>query len=351
MMTQYRFLVLHDKSLIRRVVAKALASLPNVSVASSSVRSNMLAYLLDHYKPNYILRPKAPLTPHETAIFSSLNPKQILSAIPFDEELITEKMALDFVQTIMKQVGLKPAEPVKKTADHKPSIRLTPSENLPADPKSQNASAATSARIETPFKATQKPVVSKPFTKIIFCGASTGGTEALKAFLLDFPEDAPPILITQHMPQGFTQSFAERLNRVCKITVVEATDRELIRSGCAYVAPGHSHLYIERNGSSLYTRLSQEPPVNRHRPSVEVLFLSAASVVGKNAVGVMFTGMGKDGALAMLKMREAGAYNIAQDEATSVVYGMPKEAAFVGAVHEILPLPQIAKRVIELISS
>jgi two-component system chemotaxis response regulator CheB len=153
------------------------------------------------------------------------------------------------------------------------------------------------------------------------------------------------------MPEGFTHSFAERLNRACKISVVEAVDKAPIVPGRAYIAPGHSHLYIERINGTLYTRLSQEPPVNRHRPSVEVLFLSAAKVVEKNAVGVMFTGMGKDGALAMLKMREAGAYNIAQDKATSVVYGMPREAAFVGAVQEILPLPEMSSRVLALVGA
>ena len=182
--------------------------------------------------------------------------------------------------------------------------------------------------------------------KIIIVGASTGGTEAIKEFLIRLPPDSPGILITQHMPEAFTKSFAQRLNSLSKITVKEAQHNERVLPGHAYIAPGHSHLLLKRSGANYMTELSQGPLVNRHRPSVDVLFRSAANYAGKNAIGVILTGMGKDGALGMMEMKQAGAYNFAQDEASCVVYGMPKEAVAVGGVDEIIPLQDMARKVL-----
>lgn len=183
--------------------------------------------------------------------------------------------------------------------------------------------------------------------KLVFIGASTGGTEAIKEVLVPLPPDAPAILVTQHMPPGFTRSFAERLDGLCRIRVKEAEDGERVLPGHAYIAPGDRHLLVRRSGANYLTQLSDAPPVNRHRPSVEVLFRSAAQQAGANAIGIMLTGMGKDGAAAMLEMKRAGAWNIAQDEATCVVFGMPKEAIATGAVDEVLPIGAIGQRVIE----
>lgn len=182
--------------------------------------------------------------------------------------------------------------------------------------------------------------------KLIIIGASTGGTEAIKDVLVHLPPDCPGILITQHMPEGFTRSFAERLDRLCKIRVTEAEGGERVLPGHAYIAPGHSHLLLKRSGANYVTELSQADPVNRHRPSVDVLFQSAAQCAGKNAVGVILTGMGKDGAAGMLDMHHAGAYNLAQDETSCVVFGMPKEAITLGAIDEIVPLQDMARRVL-----
>jgi len=181
--------------------------------------------------------------------------------------------------------------------------------------------------------------------KIIFLGASTGGTEAIKEFLLGIPENCPPILIVQHMPETFTASFARRLDGLCAPRVVEAQGNEKIEAGTVYIAPGHSHLRIRRSGGALVTELSAAEPVNRHRPSVDVLFDSAAEVVGRQAIGVILTGMGKDGALGMQRMRRAGARTFGQDEASCVVYGMPREAFLIGAVEEQWPLEEIARKV------
>jgi len=187
--------------------------------------------------------------------------------------------------------------------------------------------------------------------KLIIIGASTGGTEAIKEFLLQMPSDCPGILITQHMPEGFTRSFAKRLDSLCKITVQEAQGGERVLPGHAFIAPGHSHLLLARSGANYVTQLDQGPPVNRHRPSVDVLFESVAHCAGKNAVGVILTGMGKDGAAGMLSMKNAGAYNFAQDEASCVVFGMPREAIAVGATHEVGPLQALPGMVLGYIAA
>ena len=178
--------------------------------------------------------------------------------------------------------------------------------------------------------------------KVILIGASTGGTEAIKDFLIQLPMDCPGILIVQHLPEGFTHSFAQRMDHLCKIKVSEATDDEQVLSGHAYIAPGHSHLLLVRRGGNYFCKLDQGPAVNRHRPSVDVLFSSAAQHAGAYAIGVILTGMGKDGAAGMLKMRESGSFNIAQDEASCIVFGMPRSALLVGAVHQMAALDQLA---------
>ncbi len=187
--------------------------------------------------------------------------------------------------------------------------------------------------------------------KLIIVGASTGGTEAIKEFLIRMPPDSPGILVTQHMPEGFTKSFANRLNSLCKISVVEAQGEERVLPGHAFIAPGHSHLLLKRSGANYMTELNQGELVSRHRPSVDVLFRSAANCAGKNAIGVILTGMGKDGAAGMLEMHKAGAYNFAQDEASCVVFGMPKEAIAAGGVNEVVSLKDMARSVLSKIAS
>jgi two-component system chemotaxis response regulator CheB len=183
--------------------------------------------------------------------------------------------------------------------------------------------------------------------KILFIGASTGGTEATRELLVELPADSPAVMITQHMPAGFTKSYAARLDSLCRIRVAEARDGERVLPGHAYIAPGGFHLSVERSGANYISRVSDGDPVNRHIPSVEVLFDSAAKVVGRNALAVMLTGMGADGARAMKSMRDAGSFNIVQDEASCVVFGMPREAIAQGAANEVLPLPRIAPRLLE----
>lgn len=196
----------------------------------------------------------------------------------------------------------------------------------------------------SPLSLLKNPLISSE--KLLIIGASTGGTEAIKTFLLQMPSDCPGILITQHMPAGFTKSFADRLNSLCKISVKEAIDGERVIPGHAYIAPGDQHLLLAKSGANYITKLSNAEPVNRHKPSVDVLFDSAAMHAGKNAVGVILTGMGKDGSLGMRNMKNAGAYNFSQDEASCVVFGMPKEAIAQGGVHEIASIQQLPSMVL-----
>ncbi len=213
-------------------------------------------------------------------------------------------------------------------------------------PRTLPAAGAAGAQ---PLAPLRNPLTSSE--KLIIIGASTGGTEAIKDFLIQLPPDSPGILITQHMPEGFTRSFANRLDKLCRISVKESEGNERVLPGHAYLAPGHSHLMLVRSGANYMTKLDQGPPVNRHRPSVDVLFHSAAVNAGKNAVGVILTGMGRDGAAGMLEMKKAGAYNLAQDEASCVVFGMPKEAIAMGGTHEVAPLHELPGRVMEFFAS
>ena len=187
--------------------------------------------------------------------------------------------------------------------------------------------------------------------KLIIIGASTGGTEAIRKVLQPLPPDSPGIMIAQHMPAGFTQSFAERLNSLCRIAVSEAKHGERILPGHAYIAPGGFHLSLTRSGANYVAQVDLEPPVNRHRPSVDVLFDSAAKHAGKNAIGVILTGMGRDGAEGLLRMRQAGAHTLAQDEASCVVFGMPREAIALGGVNEVVPLQEMGQRVLAHLKS
>jgi two-component system, chemotaxis family, protein-glutamate methylesterase/glutaminase len=207
----------------------------------------------------------------------------------------------------------------------------------------RHAASSAPAYVPQPLAGSFLPTTEK----LVFVGSSTGGTEALKELLTRLPASMPGMLITQHMPESFTHSFAQRLNGLSAMTVKEAVNNERVLPGHAYIAPGHSHLLIRKSGAYYYTELSRAEPVNRHRPSVDVLFNSAAEVAGPNAVGVIMTGMGKDGAQGMLAMRQARAYTIAQDEASCVVFGMPKAAIDIGAAMEIAALKDIAGRVLE----
>jgi two-component system, chemotaxis family, protein-glutamate methylesterase/glutaminase len=220
--------------------------------------------------------------------------------------------------------------------------------------------AAASARLRAPTTTTASASADAILAKrdplrqlrtterIIAIGASTGGTEAIKEVLIRLPPDTPGIVITQHIPKLFSGAFARRMDACCQVSVCEAEDGQQILRGHAYVAPGDMHLLLVRDGARYVCRLDEGPPVNRHKPSVDVLFRSVAQQAGRNAIGVILTGMGKDGALGLKEMRDAGARTVAQDEATSIVWGMPGEAVAVGGAADVLPLGDIWSRVLQL---
>lgn len=221
-------------------------------------------------------------------------------------------------------------------------IRTAAAARVRPRPAVRPAAPAAAPPLRSPLLSTEK---------LIIIGASTGGTEAVREVLQQLPADSPGILIAQHMPAGFTQSFAQRLDSRCRIAVSEAHDGQRILPGHAYIAPGGFHLQLGRSGANYVARVDQGPPVNRHRPSVDVLFDSAAQHAGKNAIGVILTGMGRDGAEGLLRLRLAGAHTLAQDEASSVVYGMPREAHALGAACEVVPLSEVAARVLAQLRS
>ncbi|MFN8548715.1 MAG: chemotaxis response regulator protein-glutamate methylesterase [Candidatus Eisenbacteria bacterium] len=217
--------------------------------------------------------------------------------------------------------------------------------------------AAAHAHVNRPARRATSPTPSvatsamlRSTEVVIALGASTGGTEALREVLAALPANAPGILVVQHMPERFTTSFAERLDSLCRVRVREAADGDRVLPGHVLLAPGNWQMELTRSGATYQVSVQQTPPVNRHRPSVDVLFDSCARFAGSNAVGALLTGMGADGARGLLAMRRAGARTLAQDEATSVVFGMPKEAIQLGAAEEVLPLPSIAEAILRLAS-
>jgi two-component system chemotaxis response regulator CheB len=242
--------------------------------------------------------------------------------------------AIDFVTKPKMSISDGMREYTDIIAD---KIRAASQARIASLPRQSASASAAPAPLRNPLISSEK---------LLIIGASTGGTEAIKSFLLQMPSDCPGILITQHMPAGFTKSFANRLDSLCQISVKEAAGGERILPGHAYIAPGDKHLLLARSGANYVTELSDAPPVNRHKPSVDVLFDSAATYAGKNVIGVILTGMGKDGAAGMAQMKQAGAYNYAQNEESCVVYGMPKEAVAHGGVDEIAHLNDLPKLVL-----
>jgi two-component system, chemotaxis family, protein-glutamate methylesterase/glutaminase len=212
----------------------------------------------------------------------------------------------------------------------------------------QRALQAAQRRTASPVIAPQR-ALTQSTNKIIAIGASTGGTEAIKAVLTQLPPNMPGILIVQHMPANFTTSFAKRLDSLCQIRVKEAEDGDSVIPGTALLAPGNFHMVMRRSGARYYVNIKTGPLVCHQRPAADVLFNSVATYGGRNAVGVILTGMGKDGAQGLLKMKEAGARTIAQDERSCVVFGMPKEAIKLGAVDEVVPLEKISQAVIDML--
>ncbi len=351
-MKKITVLVVDDSALIRKLLTEIINSQPDMEVigtaadplaAREMIRENNPDVLtLDIEMPKMdgldFLEKLMRLRPMPVVMVSTLTEKG--SDVTFRS---LELGAVDFVSKpkIDIAAGLK-----EYSNEITNKIRIAKSARLRRLPSVQTTQSISADAV---LPAISNRIASTE--KLIIVGASTGGTEAIKEFLIRMPPDSPGILVTQHMPEGFTKSFANRLNNLCKISVVEAEGGERVLPGHAFIAPGHSHLLLRRNGANYMTELNQGELVSRHRPSVDVLFRSAANYAGKNALGVILTGMGKDGAAGMLEMHNAGAYNFAQDEASCVVFGMPKEAIAAGGVDEVVSIKDMAKCVLSKVSS
>jgi len=342
-----KVLIVDDSALIRSVMSEIVNSQPDMEVVATAPDPLVARELIKRHNPD-VLTLDVEMPKMDGLDFLEklmrLRPMPVLMVSSLTErgsEITMRALELGAVDFVTKpkisiQTGMR--EYTELIAD-----------KIRAASRARIKRAVPGAAPAPQLSALRSPLISSE--KLIIIGASTGGTEAIREFLMQMPSDCPGILIAQHMPEGFTSSFAKRLDSLCKISVTESQGNERVLPGHAYIAPGHSHLLLTRSGANYMTRIEQSPPVNRHRPSVDVLFRSAAEAAGKNAVGVILTGMGKDGAAGMLDMRNAGAHNFAQDEASCVVFGMPREAIALGAAHEVGSLQALPRMVLEHLAS
>lgn len=339
-----KVLVIDDSAVMRKLLTELINAAPDLEVVAAAPDAHVARDMIKTFNPD-VLTLDVQMPKMDGLEFLErlmrLRPTRVVMVSAFTaagSETTLRALELGAVDFIGKPRADNPAAMTEYAEELAEKIRGAAVARLRRTPEL----SAESVRMAPPAVG----VRSVASDNIIFVGASTGGTEAIKDFLLGFPADCPPTLIVQHMPENFTASFAKRLDSLCAPRVIEAQGGERVEPGTVYIAPGHSHLQLRRQGSGYVTDLLLTSPVNRHRPSVDVLFDSAAQLVGRKAIGVIFTGMGKDGAQGLLRMRQAGARTFGQDEATCVVYGMPREAALVGAVEEVVSLGAMSRRVL-----
>jgi two-component system chemotaxis response regulator CheB len=329
-----RVLVIDDSAIVRKILSETLASETDIEVVGTAPDPIIALEKIKRLKPDVLtLDIEMPRMDGLTFL------KQLMQTQPMPVILISSlarssvDIALEALRYGAVDVLAKPSGPYSVG-----ELRATVSARI---------RAAARAKLTRPNMAQPVPVEQKPAdpNRLIAIGASTGGTEAIAFMLARLPAQVPPILITQHIPPMFSKSFAQRLDKICRMEVREAVDGDLPRPGLALVAPGGFHMVLERAAGNLRIKIKDGPLVCYQRPSVDVLFTSVAMVMGSKAVGVILTGMGNDGAQGMKRMKDQGSYNIAQDEATSAIFGMPREAIRAGAVDQTLPLDRIAQAV------
>ena len=343
MSTPVRVLIVDDSAVVRQLLSTLLSADPEIEVVGTAPDPHIARERIKALNPDVITLDVE--MPHMDGVtflrkIMTLRPTPVIMISTLTQagaEITLEALeigAVDFIAkptsdmaNAMAGLALELQTKVKGAARARVGVR-----RAPATP---------------PVPRVQRPRSQASSGKIVFIGASTGGVEALKVVLMGLPPDCPPTLITQHMPPRFTSAFAERLNRECPMTVSQAVHDEVIEPGHVYIAPGSHHLEIQRHGGRNICRLSDAPPVSGHRPSVDVLFRSAARTVGKSAVGVILTGMGKDGAEGMLEMRQAGAATLGQNEETSLIYGMPRVAFERGGVMRQHALAHISDAILD----
>lgn len=331
-----RVLVVDDSAVVRQVLTSFLKMQPGIEVVGAAPDPFIARDLLVKHQPDVMtldiemprmdgvtfLRKVMNMRPIPTVIVSSLTPE--------GSELALEAMAAGAVEVLCKPNAAYDLGSM--TNDLLAAVRR-----------------AAIARVSTvAAKPIERLAMTRTTDQVVAIGSSTGGVTALETILTALPGSAPPIVIVQHMPPGFTKAFADRLSSLCAVEVKEAEDGDTVSAGRVLIAPGDRHLVLDRSGARYFVRLEDGPRVGLFRPAVDVLFRSVARVAGRNAIGVILTGMGHDGATAMRLMHDQGAATIAQDEASCVVFGMPKEAIAAGGVDEVLPLDRIAARILTL---
>ncbi|MCS6296479.1 MAG: chemotaxis response regulator protein-glutamate methylesterase [Nitrospira sp.] len=342
-MAKIRVLTIDDSALMRQVLAELLSKDPGIEVIGSA-------------PDPYVAREKIKALNPDVLTLDVEMPK--MDGLTFLEKLMRGRPTPVIMVSSLTEAGcqttLRALELGAVDFITKPKIDLREGMDQVAQDLIGKIKAAATASVRPTMASssgTARPValnsaMIKTTDMIIAIGSSTGGTEAVKDVLQVLPPNTPPILITQHMPERFTKTWADRMNQLCRISVKEAEDGDSVLPGHALVAPGNYHMTLVRSGARYSVRINQNEPVNRHRPSVDVMFDSVAQYAGGNAVGVILTGMGGDGAKGLLRMKEAGAYTIAQDEASCVVFGMPKEAIKLGAADAVRPLGDIAAAIL-----
>ncbi|MCX8083515.1 MAG: chemotaxis response regulator protein-glutamate methylesterase [Calditerrivibrio sp.] len=348
-------LIIDDSALVRQTLQEILRSDPEIGRIETAQDPYVAAEKLQEFVPDVItldiempkmdgltfLKKLMSQHPLPVVICSSIaghNTEEGIRALEYGAIDIIEKPKMG-LKIFFEESKILILDTVKAAARaNVKKLKLTPTAK-PVEPK-------LSADVVEPPKISKMQLQTTE--KVVLVGASTGGTEALRIFLERFPVDCPGIVIVQHMPENFTRSFAERLNNLCAITVKEAENGDNVLPGRALIAQGNKHLLIKVSGARYFVEVKDGPLVSRHRPSVDVLFRSGANYVGKNAIAAILTGMGDDGAKGMLELKQAGAYTIAQDEESCVVFGMPKEAIKLGGVMKVLPLEAIPYHIMEI---
>jgi len=342
-----KVLIVDDSALMRAFLARVVEAQPDMEVAGVAADPLIAIEQIRLRSPDVITLDV------EMPRMNGLEfLRKLMSVRPLPVVMISS-LTQEGAQTTLHALELGAVEFVAKPADRAQfeesageiadKIRAASLARLP-----RRAAAAATGLASAPLPLVTLRLPAAGGDRVIAIGASTGGVEALRELLSALPPGMPPVLVAQHMPAGYTETFARRLDSICRIDVKEAQDGEPALTNVAYIAPGGRHLALARRGLGYVVRVNDDPPVNRHRPSVDTLFRTVAGAAGGRAIAVMLTGMGADGADAMLHLRAAGGYTLAQDEASCVVFGMPRQAIAAGAVREVLPLDQLARRLVEL---
>lgn len=343
-----RVLIVDDSALMRAFLSRVVHAQPDMDVVAVAADPLVAIEQIRLRSPDVITLDV------EMPRMNGLDFLRKLMAVRPLPVVMISSLTRDGAQTTMRALELGAVDFVAKPQDiaHLEACASDIADKIRAASMARigrRAAAPPVERVAAPMPVRAAPLIARHSqAAMVAIGASTGGVEALRELLSALPATMPPIVIAQHMPPGYTDAFARRLDASCEIGVKEAQDGEPSCPGVAYIAPGGRHLAVVRRGSGYALRVTDDPPVNRHRPSVDTLFRAVGAAARERAIAVMLTGMGADGAEAMLQLNAAGAYTIAQDEASCIVFGMPRQAIAIGAVREVVPLAGIARRLVEL---